>query len=113
MLDKVYSSSTSSLYQPKNIDDFIHSVSSTSKRTVLIYLENIGELSAYELQKPLEMSYKNVHKILQELKELGIIEMSGQREPPRFAIKYKLTVKGKKVIEFMNLIGRSNLTELD
>ena len=90
-----------------NYKDFNKCTSTDNKQKILnMFFKNEGgEYSAYDFLPHVDIVYKNIYEILLDFNRVGIIEKSQTpRQPPHYAIKYKITRKGKHVLSTLETI---------
>jgi DNA-binding HxlR family transcriptional regulator len=92
-----------------NYKDFNKCTSTDNKLKILNMFfkskEEQEEYSAYDFIPHLDIAYKNIHTILLDFNRIGLIETSQiPRQPPHYAIKYKITSKGKFVLSVLDTI---------
>ena len=87
-----------------NSDDFYKSVGGMSEVNLLEIIYDSGELSAFQAKKKTGLAYKNNYEKMKQMQKLGVIEEIETREPPHYAIKYRITDRGRKVLGVLQLI---------
>lgn len=87
-----------------NSHDFYRSLGGMSEFNLLEIIYESGEISAFQAKKKTGLNYKNNYEKFKELEKLEVIEQIETREPPHYAIKYRITDKGKKVLGMLQLI---------
>ena len=93
---------TGCLNMDKN--DFYKSLGGMSETNLLEIIYESGEISAFQAKKKTGLAYKNNYEKFKQLENLGVIEEIETREPPHYAIKYRITNRGKKVLGVLQLI---------
>jgi DNA-binding HxlR family transcriptional regulator len=86
-----------------NHKDFIKCTSTDNKLKILNMLFD-EEKSVYDMLPHIDLTYKNIYEIFRDFYKLGIIEQVLSRQPPHYAIKYKITKKGKYILSVLELV---------
>jgi len=85
--------------------DFIKCINSENRIKILnILFQKEEEYSAYDMLSQIDLVYKNIYQILNQFKEIGVIEEIPERKPPHYAIKYKITKEGIHVLSTLETI---------
>ena len=87
-----------------NNKDFIKCINTDNRIKILNILFE-KEYSAYDMLPHIDLVYKNIYQILNQFKDIGVIEEISERKPPHHAIKYKITKKGKYVLSVLETIN--------
>lgn len=99
-----------------DVHEFSKIISTDRKKEILTIMSDPNQqkelFSVYELHVILnkngnKINYKNTRQIFHEFLKYGIIELNRERIPPRYPINYKITERGKKILELEDEINKT------